>query len=72
MAKKKTQTLVRLESTGKNAKGDSTGYFYVAERNPRNTTEKLKKMKFDPRAMNAETGKAGAHVEFEEKRNKFK
>ena len=68
---KKTQTLVRLESTGKNAKGESTGYFYVTERNPRNTTEKLKKMKFDPRAVNAE-GKIGCHVEFEEKRNKFK
>ena len=69
---KKTQTLVRLESTGKNAKGEATGYFYVTERNPRNTTEKLKKKKFDPRAFNETTGKAGAHVEFEEKRNKFK
>lgn len=68
---KKTQTLVRLESTGKNAKGESTGYFYVTERNPRNTTEKLKKKKFDPRAVN-DAGKVGCHVEFEEKRNKFK
>jgi ribosomal protein L33 len=72
MAKKTNQTLVRLESTGKNAKGESTGFFYVAERNPRNTTEKLKKKKFDPRAINATTGKPGAHVEFEERRNKFK
>lgn len=69
---KKTQTLVRLESSGKNAKGESTGFFYVTERNPRNTTEKIKKKKFDPRAMNARTGKVGAHVEFEERRNKFK
>jgi ribosomal protein L33 len=69
---KKTQTLVRLESTGKNANGESTGFFYVTERNPRNTTEKLKKKKFDPRAIHATSGKPGAHVEFEEKRNKFK
>ncbi len=66
MAKKTNIVMVRLESTA------GTGYFYVTSRNPRNTTEKLKIKKFDPRAINAETGKPGAHVEFEEKRNKFK
>ena len=66
MAKKTNIVMVRLESTA------GTGYFYVSSRNPRNTTEKLKIKKFDPRAINAVTGKPGAHVEFEEKRNKFK
>lgn len=63
---KKTTTMVRLESSA------STGTFYVTQRNPRNTTEKLKKMKFDARAIHPETGNRGAHVLFEEKRNKFK
>ncbi len=63
---KKTQTLVKLESTA------GTGYYYITERNPRNTAEKLKKKKFDPRAINEKTGKPGAHVLFEEKKNKFK
>ena len=66
MAKKTNIVMVRLESTA------GTGYFYVSSRNPRNTTEKLKIKKFDPRAINAETGNRGAHVVFEEKRNKFK
>lgn len=75
---KKTQTMVKLESSA------GTGYYYMAERNPRNTPEKLKKKKFDPRAViektviNEKTGKEekvtqrGAHVLFEEKKNKFK
>lgn len=63
---KKTQTMVKLESSA------GTGYYYITERNPRNTTEKLKKKKFDPRAINEKTGKPGAHVLFEEKKNKFK
>lgn len=66
MAKKTNIVMVRLESTA------DTGYFYVTSRNPRNTTEKLKIKKFDPRAINPETGARGAHVLFEEKRNKFK
>ena len=63
---KKSQTMVKLESSA------GTGYYYITERNPRNTTEKLKKKKFDPRAVNEKTGKPGAHVLFEEKKNKFK
>ena len=63
---KKTQVMVKLESSA------GTGYYYMAERNPRNTPEKLKKKKFDPRAINEKTGKPGAHVLFEEKKNKFK
>lgn len=66
MAKKTNIVMVRLESTA------GTGFFYVTSRNPRNTTEKLKIKKFDPRAINADTGKPGSHVLFEEKRNKFK
>lgn len=58
--------MVKLESSA------GTGYYYITERNPRNTTEKLKKKKFDPRAINEKTGKPGAHVLFEEKKNKFK
>lgn len=63
---RKSQTMVKLESSA------GTGYYYITERNPRNTTEKLKKNKFDPRAINEKTGKPGAHVLFEEKKNKFK
>ena len=63
---KKTRIMVKLESTA------GTGYFYLAERNPREKPEKLKVRKFDPRAIHPESGKKGAHVEFEERRNKFK
>ena len=66
MAKKTNIVMVRLESTA------DTGTFYVTSRNPRNTTEKLKIKKFDRYATHPETGKQGAHVLFEEKRNKFK
>lgn len=71
MAKKST-ILVRLESTGENARGERTGYFYVMKRNPSQNPEKLKIKKFDPRAIHPETGKPGAHVLFEERKNKFK
>lgn len=67
MAKKATQ-LVRLNSTGTNAKGNPTGYDYIKERNPRKQPEKLRMRKFDPRAIHPETGKPGCHVWFEEKK----
>jgi large subunit ribosomal protein L33 len=43
MAKSKT-LLIKLQSTA------DTGYFYVRKRNPRQMTEKLELMKYDPRA----------------------
>jgi len=42
MAKSKT-LLIKLQSTA------DTGYFYVRKRNPRQLTEKLSLMKYDPR-----------------------
>ncbi len=39
-----------------------TGYFYMAERNPKKQTEKLKKRKYDPTIRK--------HAMFEEKRAK--
>lgn len=68
MAKKGSTVKVRLVSTGKNAKGAATGYTYYVKKNPKNITEKLSFKKYDPRAVNAETGKTGAHVVFEEKK----
>ena len=41
MAKQNT-VLIRMNSTA------DTGYFYVAKKNPRNTTEKLELKKYDP------------------------
>lgn len=67
MAKKGIATKVRLLSTGKTAEGDATGYTYYVKKG-KNATEKLSLKKFDPRAVNAETGKTGAHVKFEEKK----
>lgn len=43
---------IKLESTA------GTGYFYVAKKNPRSTTEKLEFRKYDP--------KARKHVTFKE------
>lgn len=68
MAKKTNTVKIRLLSTGKNAKGEDTGYTYYIVKNPRNQTEKMRFRKYDPRAINAETGKQGAHVWFEEKK----
>jgi large subunit ribosomal protein L33 len=67
MAKKGIATKVRLLSTGKNAKGEATGFTYYVKKG-KNATEKLALSKFDPRAIHPETGKAGAHVKFEEKK----
>lgn len=68
MASKGPVVKVRLVSTGKNVKGEPTGYTYYIKKNTRNLTEKLKFRKYDPRAVNPETGKPGAHVLFEEKK----
>jgi large subunit ribosomal protein L33 len=43
-SKKGARLLVKLVSSAR------TGYFYVTEKNPRNTPWKLKLIKFDPRA----------------------
>ncbi len=68
MAKKGSITKIRLISTGLNAKDAPTGYTYYISKNPRNQTEKMKFRKYDPRAINPETGKLGCHVLFEEKK----
>lgn len=49
---KKNIVLVKLQSTA------DTGYFYVAKKNPRTQTEKMKFRKYDPRVRK--------HVEFVE------
>jgi large subunit ribosomal protein L33 len=49
---KKNIVLIKLLSTA------GTGYFYVAQKNPRKQTEKLKFRKYDPIARK--------HVEFNE------
>jgi large subunit ribosomal protein L33 len=51
MAKSNT-VLIKLESTA------GTGFFYVAKKNPRKTTEKLMFRKYDPVARK--------HVDFKE------
>lgn len=61
MAKKASYVKVRLESSA------GTGYRYYAKRNAR-AENKLRKRKFDPWAVNEETGKKGAHVWFDEKK----
>ena len=68
MAKKGNVVKVRLVSTGKSAAGKATGFTYYIKKNPKNITEKLSFRKYDPRAVDAETGKRGIHVLFEEKK----
>jgi large subunit ribosomal protein L33 len=55
MAKPTTQ-LIKMVSTA------GTGYFYVAKKNPRTSTEKLELRKYDPRARK--------HVVFKESKMK--
>jgi len=55
MAKKST-ILVKLTSTGLNAKGNPTGTAYVKKRNPKKLTEKLSFKKFDPKAVTDANG----------------
>ena len=57
---------IRMVSTGKNKAGKKTGYFRTTTKNKKTTTDKLKKIHFDPYAYNPETGKCGMHVLFEE------
>lgn len=54
--KKSVRMLIKLVSLAR------TGFFYVAEKNPRNVPEKLKLMKYDP--------VVGKHVLFEEQKLK--
>ena len=68
MASKGPRIKIMLLSTGKSEKGADTGYFYTTYVNPRNTTEKLERMKFDPRAYNPKTGRAGMKVLFKQKK----
>ena len=49
---KKVKTLIKLVSTA------DTGYFYVTNKNPKNTTEKFSFRKYDPVVRK--------HVEFKE------
>jgi len=57
---------IKMVSTGVTKDGKKTGTFRTTTKNKRTTTEKLKKKYYDPRAFNAETGKVGMHVIFEE------
>lgn len=68
MAKTGPRIKIMLLSTGKNQKGNNTGYFYTTYKNTRNTPDKMNIMKFDPRAWNPETQKAGMMVLFKEKK----
>ena len=61
MAKKSTNMKVRLESEA------GTGYRYYTKRSTR-AEYKIKKKKYDPWAVNPETGKRGMHVMFVEKK----
>lgn len=57
---------IKMVSTGTTKEGKKTGTFRTTTKNKRTMTEKFKKKYFDPRAYNAETGKSGMHVMFEE------
>lgn len=57
---------IKMNSTGTTKEGKKTGTFRTTTKNKRTMTEKLKKKYYDPRAYNAETGKVGMHVMFEE------
>jgi len=61
MAKKGVATKVRMESSA------GTGFRYYKKKG-KNATEKLALKKYDPWALNPETGKPGMHVLFEEKK----
>ena len=59
---------IELKSTGKTKAGKPTGYSYTTDKNKRNTTDKLNRRRYDPRAYNPKTGKCGMHVLFKEKK----
>jgi len=68
MAKSTAREKVMMMSTGKDKKGHDTKYSYTTYKNKRNTTDKLKLRKFDPRAYNPANGRYGMYVEFVEKK----
>ena len=51
---------IKLVSTAK------TGTYYTTTKNKKTTEKKLEFKKFDPKAVNPETGKKGMHVLFKE------
>jgi ribosomal protein L33 len=57
---------IKMISTGLTKAGKKTGTFRTTTKNKRLSTEKRKQKHFDKLAFNAETGKAGMHVLFEE------
>lgn len=57
---------IKMLSTGKTKDGKPTATFRTTTKNKKKTTDKLKMKHYDPRAYNAETGKSGMHVLFEE------
>lgn len=62
----KVREKIKLVSTGKREDGTPTKMYYTTTKNKRQHTEKINIKKFDPRAFNPKTGKAGAHVIFKE------
>lgn len=61
---------IKLVSTGKTQEGKPTGTYYTTNKNKSTTTGKIEMKKFDRRAFNAETGKAGMHCVFKEEKIK--
>ena len=57
---------IKMLSTGKTKAGKPTGTFRTTTKNKKKTTDKLKMKHYDPRAYDANTGKSGMHVLFEE------
>lgn len=57
---------IKMLSTGKTKAGKPTGTFRTTTKNKKTMTTKLKQKYFDKRAFNAENGKSGMHVVFEE------
>ncbi len=66
MASKSAREKIKLVSTGKTQAGKKTGIYYTTTKNKRNTTDKIKIVKFDRRAWNETTQKSGMRVEFKE------
>lgn len=57
---------IRMNSTGKKKDGKSTGHFYTTTKNKRNTPDKIRIKKFDPRAWNEKVQRHGMYVEYVE------
>lgn len=66
MAKKDRRKKIMMLSEGVDQKGRPTKTAYYTTKG--DTQEKLKLTKFDPAAFNAETGRLGKHVDFNEKK----